>query len=168
MGLKGQRLTLLSPRTGKGVYLAMGEGKTVGVGDNLQEDVHVVKNGSESRVLAIVLCDLRAEGAQRGRVVDACTRLPSAAAASRWEVEGRSSVGLAPQRPPAGAYLLCKPDPAGLGDPLPGMDARVNPDGRTVAAPSAELEEKSVEMIPPPQRAVRPRPEATCPLGISS
>lgn len=84
----------------------MGEGKTVGVGDNLQEDVHVVKNGSESRVLAIVLCDLRAEGGQRGRVVDACTRLPSAAAASRWEVEGRSSVGLAPQRPPPGGLTF--------------------------------------------------------------
>lgn len=76
--------------------------------------------------------------------------------------------GLHLNAPTPGAYLLCKPDPAGLGDPLPGMDARVNPDGRTVAAPSAELEEKSVEMIPPPQRAVRPRPEATCPLGISS
>lgn len=58
MGLKGQRPTLLSPRTGKGVYLAEGEGKTIGVGDDLQEDVHIVKNGRESRVLAIVLCDL--------------------------------------------------------------------------------------------------------------
>lgn len=36
----------------------MGEGKAIRVGDNLQEDVHVVKNGRESWVLAIVLCDL--------------------------------------------------------------------------------------------------------------
>lgn len=36
----------------------MGEDKAIRVGDNLQEDVHVVKNGGESWVLAIVLCDL--------------------------------------------------------------------------------------------------------------
>lgn len=41
------------------------------------------------------------------------------------------------------AYLLCKPDPAGLSDPLPGVDARVDPDGGAVVSPSAELNEKS-------------------------
>lgn len=46
------------PRMGQGLYLAVGEGKTIRVGDNLQEDIHGVKNGGESGVLAIVLCDL--------------------------------------------------------------------------------------------------------------
>lgn len=54
---QGPEPTLLSPRR-ESVYLAVGEGKTIRVGDNLQEDVHFVKNGGESRVLAIVLCDL--------------------------------------------------------------------------------------------------------------
>lgn len=47
-----------SPRMGESLYLAVSEGKTVGVGDNLQEDVHGIKNGCECGVLAIVLCDL--------------------------------------------------------------------------------------------------------------
>lgn len=46
----------------------MGEGKTVRVSDNLQEDVHGVKNGGERGVLAIVLCDLVGnEGTDRRR-----------------------------------------------------------------------------------------------------
>lgn len=36
----------------------MGVCKTIRVGDNLQEDVHVVKNGCDSWVLAIVFSDL--------------------------------------------------------------------------------------------------------------
>lgn len=67
MGLRGQRPTLLSPRRGEGLYLAVGESKTIRVGDDLQEYVHVVQNGSESWVLAIVLCDLVEVGEQRGR-----------------------------------------------------------------------------------------------------
>lgn len=50
-----------------------------------------------------------------------------------------------PSSPPH-TYLLCKPDPAGLGDPLPGVDACVDPDGRTVASPGAELDEKNGEI----------------------
>ena len=57
MGLRGQRLAPLPPRTGEGLYLAVGEGKTIRVGDNLQEYVHAVKNGGETRVLAIVFCE---------------------------------------------------------------------------------------------------------------
>lgn len=45
------------------------------------------------------------------------------------------------------AHLLCKPDAAGLGDPLPGMDACVDPDGGTVFSPSAELDKKNGEML---------------------
>lgn len=33
---------------------------------------------------------------------------------------------------PTPAHLLGKPDPAGLGDPLTGVDASVDPDGRTL------------------------------------
>lgn len=36
----------------------MSEGKTIGVGDNLQEDVHVVENGGQSLILAKVLGNL--------------------------------------------------------------------------------------------------------------
>lgn len=53
----------------------------------------------------------------------------------------------APPHPPPHAYLLCKPDATGLGDPLPGMNACVNPDGRTVISPSAELDEKNRETV---------------------
>lgn len=58
MGLRGQRPTLFSPKNRRKLYLAVGEGKTVRVSDNLQEDVQGVKNGGESGILAIVLCDL--------------------------------------------------------------------------------------------------------------
>lgn len=49
----------------------MGKGKTVRVSDNLQEDVQVVKNGGESRVLAIVFSDLIGVREQMGRVSQA-------------------------------------------------------------------------------------------------
>lgn len=38
-------------------------------------------------------------------------------------------------------HLLGEPGAAGLGDPLPGVDAGVNPDARTVAS-SAELQDR--------------------------
>lgn len=64
--------------------------------------------------------------------------------------EARAPVG--PDHPPhqeepssPQTYLLCKPDPAGLGDPLPGMDACVDPDGRAFAPPRAELDKKHRE-----------------------
>lgn len=44
----------------------MGVGKTIRVGDNLQEDVHVVKNGCEGGVLAIVFGDLVGGGGKMG------------------------------------------------------------------------------------------------------
>ena len=56
-GDRGQRLAPLPPRT-EGLDLAVSEDKTIRVGDNLQEYVHAVKNGSESRVLAVVFCEL--------------------------------------------------------------------------------------------------------------
>lgn len=46
-------------------------------------------------------------------------------------------------------YLLGKPDAAGLSDPLSGVDSSVDPDGRTVGSPSAELsKQKRVERSP--------------------
>lgn len=55
----------LSLRT-ESLYLAVGESKTIRVGDNLQEDVHVIKNGGKSGVLAIVLGDLVGEVREGG------------------------------------------------------------------------------------------------------
>lgn len=46
----------------------MSEGKAIRVGDDLQEDVHLVKNGGDSSVLAVVLSDL-VEGGE-GRVAE--------------------------------------------------------------------------------------------------
>lgn len=144
VGLRGQRLAPLPPRTGEGLYLAVGEDKTIRVGDNLQEYVHAVKNGGESRVLAIVICELGSgEGGvreQRGRAGQArhllhwtngC--LPSTFLCGHcfW-MGGRGQGFCGPWIPmhyqvrapsPPQAHLLCKPDPSGLGDPLPGMDA---------------------------------------------
>lgn len=37
-------------------------------------------------------------------------------------------------------YLFCKPDATSLGDPLPGMDACVDPDCFAIGPSSAELE----------------------------
>ena len=37
------------------------------------------------------------------------------------------------------ADLLGNPDAGGMGDPLPGMDSRINPDGRAPRTSSAEL-----------------------------
>lgn len=74
-----------------------------------------------------------------------------------------------PPRPPPTApqaYLLCKPDPAGLSDPLPGVDASVDPDGGAVVSPSAELNEKSrevVRLVP----GLTPGPEASCSLALT-
>lgn len=160
------------------MHLAVGEGKAIRVGDNLQEDVHAVENGGESWVLAIVLCDLEwGFGAERqsgpgwasarlGRYIDTHPWPPSTGCKGPlWALDTHASS--APQ-----AYLLCKPYPTGLSDPLAGMDARVDPDGRTVVSPGAKLDKKSRQMgqlrlIPPPRREMCPCPEATCSLGIT-
>lgn len=63
-------------------------------------------------------------------------------------------------------YLLCKPDPAGLSDPLPGVDARVDPDGGAVVSPSAELKKKSREVVRL-RPGLTPGPEASCSLDIT-
>lgn len=43
-------------------HRAVGEGKAIGVGDNLEEDVHAVQDGGDRGVLAILLSDLHGEG----------------------------------------------------------------------------------------------------------
>lgn len=139
----------------------MGEDKTIRVGDNLQEDVHVVKNGGESGFLAIVLCDLvegkRVEGQSEPGWASAILEQWTPALGLPLQstiLNGKGRLlwvldthwARAPSPPPH-AYLLCKPDPTGLGDPLPGMNACVNPDGRTVISPSAKLDEKNRETV---------------------
>lgn len=42
-------------------------------------------------------------------------------------------------------HLLGEPGAAGLSDPLPGVDAGVDPDGGTVASTSAELRHRKGE-----------------------
>lgn len=55
---RAQRYILLSQGTRGSPYRFVGVGKAIRVGDNLQKDVHAVKNGCESEVLAIVFRDL--------------------------------------------------------------------------------------------------------------
>lgn len=42
-------------------------------------------------------------------------------------------------QPRACGYLVGRPDTGGLGDPFPRVDASVQPDGRPIRSPSAEL-----------------------------
>lgn len=50
-----------------------------------------------------------------------------------------SQVAPALPHPTVCADLLCGPDAGGVGDPLPGVDSSVDPDGPALRASSAEL-----------------------------
>lgn len=58
----GSELCPAVPGNKRQLYRFVGVGKTIGVGDNLQEDVHAVKNGCDSWVLAVVASDLMVGG----------------------------------------------------------------------------------------------------------
>lgn len=125
--------------------------KTIRVSYNLQEDVHAIKDGREGGVLAIVFRDL-VGGEKRALVrlvqwthplASLCVGISSrkGKASLSWSVNTSSPASKSPPLSPQ-LYLFCKPDSTGLSDPLPGMDASVNPDRWAVGPSSAELEKR--------------------------
>lgn len=119
MGLRGQQATLLSPRMGEGLYLAVGEGKAIRVGDDLQKDVHGVKNGGESWVLAIVLCDLGGSGSREAEwakpsichaeAMGACPLDGKGGAGLLWALDTSAPPGQSPLTSPCLPSLQTRP-----------------------------------------------------------
>lgn len=98
----------------------VGELKAIRVGHNLQEDVHLVEDGSQSWVGAIICHNLLTESQ------------PGDNEQSSWS-QASSKIS---------ADLLGKPGAAGLCDPFSGVDSSVDPDGRTVGSTCAELRQR--------------------------
>lgn len=99
--------------------------EAIRVGHNLQEDVHLAQDGSESRVFPVICHNLGRCDSQRSRFM------------AREQLDGRKTSQSSVSQ--LSNHLFGKPGAASLSDPLPGVDSSVDPDGGAVGSTSAEL-----------------------------
>lgn len=135
----------------------MGEDEAVWVGDDLQEDVHRVQDGGQTSSILVIQGNLERMAVWGSlALLDHCplrgvSHPASAVPAGPWgPLRTQAVSGRCP-------YLLGEHNTARLRHPFAGVDAGVDPDGRAVRTPFAELEE---QRCPPPKGWLCPWPRS--------
>lgn len=106
--------------------VVVGVVEAIGVGYNLQEDVHLVQDGGESGIFPVIGHNLGRCDSQGSKFISKNNRVAVSQLSN---------------------HLLSEPGAASLGHPLPGVDSSVDPDGGTVASTSAELRRGSKQGV---------------------